>query len=124
MLEVRRSPIHGRGVFSTRRVTERSLLSTCPAFLVDNATRLAIHGSPLAGMFIDWDDEGTGALPLGLVSLVNHDGQPNCEVVLRDDDQLGPAVELWSLGALPAGEELTIDYLAGEPGHELWFRPR
>lgn len=122
MIEIRPSARHGRGLFAVRRIPGGTLVSTAPALLVDNDTRLALGDSPLAGMFVDWDDDGTGALPLGAVSLVNHAAAPNCEIALLvGDEDVGPAVELWTLSAIAVGEELTVDYVAGDPGRPLWF---
>lgn len=121
MFEVRRSDRHGRGLFATHALPPGTLLSTVPAVLVDNDTRLLLEDSTLSGMFVDWDDEGTGALPLGPLALLNHAGEPNCEIAVADDDVLGPNVQLWTLGRVDAGDELTIDYVAGDPERSLWF---
>lgn len=121
MFEIRPSGLHGRGLFATRHIAGGELVSTAAAVLVDNDTRLLLEGGTLAGMFVEWDGDGTGALPLGPLAFVNHDDMPNCELAVLDDEVLGPAVQLWSVSPVDPDEELTIDYLAGDPERTLWF---
>lgn len=123
MLQIRPSDRHGRGLFATRRLPPGVLLTTAVAVPVDDETCQRLGGSALEGMFVEWDDEGTAVLPLGPLALVNHADRPNCEIVLDDDEELGASVQLWSLSAIGRGEELTIDYLAGDRDRTLWFEP-
>lgn len=118
-LEVRRSTIHGQGVFARRRI---------PA-----ATRIIEYtGELISAEEADrrYDDDSIGhhtflfALGNGLcidaraagnmARFINHSCEPSCEAV-----EIGDHVWIEAIREIAAGEELTYDYgYAWEPGDE------
>lgn len=91
MIEVRRSPVHGRGCFATRAIAAGRLIGTCTA-------------EPTAddGPHVLWI---AGERPVVITNefrFLNHAAAPNAEL----DDSL----EVHALRPIAAGEEITIHY--------------
>ena len=94
---VKKSPIHGRGLFAKRNIPADTRIGT-------------IEGVPTKreGSYVIWSESKSGTWE-GLritndLRYVNHDKRPNA--AFYDD-------ELWSLRAIRAGEEITHDYGEG-----------
>lgn len=114
---VRRSPIHGRGVFAltpiaagTEIITYRGRLLTHPqadhryAEAASNHTFLFTLNERYV---IDANVDGNSA------RWINHSCQPNCEavqVVAADGDPRRDRIVIQALRDIAAGEELTYDY--------------
>jgi SET domain-containing protein len=88
--------------------------------IVPQQHRALLDRTILHDYYFQWDDgpenEGRGAVALGLVSLCNHSRQPNARA------QRNPArhtLDLVALSPITAGDEITIDYDCA-----LWFEPR
>jgi uncharacterized protein len=117
-LAVRRSPIHGRGVFALRPIPKGTRIIEYEGERIDDAEALArypeaMHGENHTFIFevapdlnIDGGSGGNSA------RFINHSCEPNCETV---DEDCRIFVE--ALRDIAAGEELTYDYNidAGEP---------
>lgn len=105
-LEVRKSPIHGKGVFATRRIAPNRKLG------VYGGVRTRRNGTYV--LWVEYD-EGVvvginGRTPL---RYLNHAARPNA--VFYGD-------ELFALSEIQAGDEVTIDY--GEDWAQAEPRPR
>lgn len=98
----------GRGVIATRDVAAGEVIETAPVVPFDGDLPEELSGLPF-----DWGNYE--AIVLGLTQLVNHDDDPNCEVI-RDLD--GLTVELIAKRDIRAGEELSHSYKC-----PLWFTP-
>jgi SET domain-containing protein len=61
----------------------------------------------------DFDGDGRGALPLGLIALCNHSPRPKARA---RRNHAAETLELVALAPIAPGEEVTIDY-----GCSLWF---
>lgn len=107
---VRRSPIHGRGVFALGAITrgERLLDYTGERIAWDEACRRYEESGTLGHTFffdigddrvIDGGSRGSAARWL------NHGCAPNCEATLE-----GSRIVIAALDPIAPGEELTIDY--------------
>jgi uncharacterized protein len=91
MVEVRRSPIHGRGCFAASDIASGQLIGRGEARSVSED-----------GKYVLWVD---GERPVEIINkwrFLNHASDPNACI----DD----ALEVWALRAIKAGEEITIDY--------------
>ena len=108
---VRRSKIHGRGVFAARRIRKGTRVVEYTGEIVSEAEadRRIAHRTRVFlfdlrdGTFIDGDPNAPG-------SCVNHGCEPNCYT-----EQAGRRVFIVSARTIEPGEELTYDYLI-EPG--------
>jgi SET domain-containing protein len=110
-VEVRTSPLHGRGLYATRALRHDEVVVEAPALILeaDEVDALAEHR--LASYLVAWDEERAG-VPFGVVSFTNHAPEPNAHLVV-DHDAL--TVSLVTLRRVAAGEELTIDYGEDHP---------
>ena len=112
LIEVRRSPVHGRGLFALAPMARGSVVGTYEGRRYSSAQASRKH----------WDDgltylfglsDGTiidGAEGGNALRHLNHACAPNCEAVEyhEPNGQLGLRIE--TLRAVHAGEELTLDY--------------
>ncbi|MHB8508375.1 MAG: SET domain-containing protein [Candidatus Dormibacteria bacterium] len=110
MIEVRPSPIHGRGVFATQSIQAGQLIESCPVLRFPAAQRELIDQTLLFEYYFDWD--GDGGLALGYGSLYNHSGTPNAEY-LKDIDS--DTVRIQAITTIAAGEEITFSYSGPTP---------
>lgn len=112
-LEIRDSPIHGRGGFATARIPAGTLLIEYAGERIDAAEarrRAAAHagaaGAPHTFVFAiddDWAvDAGVGGND---GRWLNHSCAPNCDAIVEDG-------RIWieTLRDVARGEELTYDY--------------
>jgi uncharacterized protein len=91
MVEVRPSPIHGRGCFATTAIADGQLIGRGRARPVteDGPYVLWVEGDRPVEILNEW-------------RFLNHAHDPNACI----DDSL----EVWALRAIDPGEEITIDY--------------
>jgi hypothetical protein len=114
---LRRLPGKGRGVIVTTDVGADQLLLTDPCHLLSANDCRKLEGMSLHGhYFAHPRNKGEGCLVFGPISLINHSAIPNCHLKWIDLLEIGWIVKLYTRQALPAGEELTIDYDC-----PLWF---
>lgn len=111
LIEVRPSPIHGRGVFAARRIRtgiriieytgERTGHAEADARYEDDE-----HERPHVLLFIVDDETVIDAANGGSEArFINHSCDPNCEAVVDGD-----RVFIESIRDIPRGAELTYDY--------------
>lgn len=108
-VKVKTSPIHGRGVFA--------LINMAKGAIVDHGHLLVLpenepEDGSLIGQYVFEFSSRRNCVLLGLVSLCNHDEQPNVEVEI-DTENL--TYRLIAVRSLRRGEELLVDY-----GSEYW----
>lgn len=118
-VEVRRSPLHGLGVFARTTIRAGAVVERCPVLLLEPEDADQLATGSLSGHLYDWGD-GRAAVALGYGSLYNHDHEPNAEYASHEDPAEIVIVARRDIGA---GEELFIDYTGGGQ-IELWFEPR
>lgn len=108
--EVRASPLHGRGVFATRRIEPDEVVHVAPVLVFSDAEYDHLAETLLVDYVFEWHEGGV-ALALGVGGLFNHDPKPNLRYELCDDDDPArPAHSYVAERRIKAGEELTIDY--------------
>jgi len=88
-LTIKKSNVHGLGVFSIKFIKQEASLGITHVFIGSDAIR-----TPLGGF-------------------INHSEEPNCE--LRYCTQYGGCEALWVLRDIEAGEELTLKYSRYDP---------
>jgi SET domain-containing protein len=97
---VRDSPIHGRGVFATRRIEpDETIIEGCREVLSDEAVE-ALPAEERGFLSVI---EGRYILMTPPSRFVNHSCNPNA----RGTDQSDVAIRV-----IEAGEEVTVDYVA------------
>ena len=104
LLEVRKSKIHGKGVFAGENIDKGVLLCVCPVLLVP--VKDPSNDGILGAYYYEWS-ETNHALVLGLVSLVNHSYKPNAKVYTVNSNK---TMQIYSLKSIRKGEELLVNY--------------
>ena len=117
-LYLKPSPLGGRGVYTANAIPAGSVVELAPVIVLSPADRIRIHATSLHDYYFVWDGEGA-ALALGFGSLYNHAEAPNLDYEMDYDFE---QVRFTARHAIGAGEELLIDYRAGDGEERLWFR--
>ena len=111
---VRRSPIHGTGVFAKRalRKGERIMEYVGERISHAEADRRYEHKAPDDNHTFLFTVDSRTVIDAGVdgndARWVNHSCEPNCETVIEDK-----RVFVETIRAIPAGAELTYDYMIG-----------
>lgn len=119
MLEVRQSPLHGQGVYASRRIRSGELLEVCPVLRLTAEDIDHVEQTSFRGYWFEWGD-GEGGLALGHLTLCNHSFAPNARV---ETDEAAGVIRVFASRAIAAGEEVLIDYTNGAGADWLWFDP-
>jgi uncharacterized protein len=110
--EVRRSRIHGQGVFARRAVPPRRKIGELTGELITIAeARRRAQGMDVVTIVEFEDDKALDVATDPCLRYVNHSCDPN--TYMR---RIGHRVEFYAIRRIRAGEELTCDY--GETHHE------
>lgn len=110
MIEVRRSPGRGRGVFARKFIPKGTIFERVPMIVFPEKELETEEGfSTLYHYCFEWG-KGTVALAMGYGSIYNHSYSPNA----RYDDLPQRTKEFSALRDIEKGEEITISY-NGEP---------
>jgi len=120
LVEVRRSPIHGRGLFAAAAIRKNALIAAAPLLIFTASDTRRILKTRL-GHYIFWIDETAKgdwicAVAFGPISLCNHSPKPNAWFEIDEENE---EVLLHAARGVRAGEEITIDY-GPEEGDDGW----
>lgn len=109
LIEVKRIPKKGRGVFARCDIPAGTVIETAPVLVVSEQD---METTELAGHCFLWS-KGKVGLPLGCGALYNHSYDPNAEYLDR-----APQTKIYrALRDIVTGEEITINY-NGSPHDE------
>lgn len=119
-LTIQDSKNKGKGVFALQDIEANTLLEISPVIVLSKKDTQLIHQTHLHDYYFAWgEDQQASAIGLGYISIYNHSSTPNCEHECNFEQK---TITIFSKSAIPAGEELTIDYNMGEE-KTLWFVP-
>ncbi len=110
-IKVRKSGIHGRGVFATRSIANGEFIMPYVGRIIPEleADELYGDGNEPNGIVLLFTLENgfviDGAVDGNDARFINHSCEPNCETY-----QDGDAIEIHAIRDIEAGEELTYDY--------------
>jgi uncharacterized protein len=110
-IEVRESPIQGRGVFARRRIGEGTRIIEYTGEVISDEEadrRYEDRTMPRHHTFLFSLDDGRcidGAVGGNDARFINHSCQPNCQAV-----ESGGRIWIEAIRPIEAGEELTYDY--------------
>ena len=104
-IQVRPSPIAGRGVFATRPIAQGALIEEAPVLLIDADV------PALDDYILKWDDaiddDRELVLPLGYGAIYNHGVTPNA---YWETDRVNLLMIIWAARDIAADEEILISY--------------
>ena len=109
---VKKSPIHGLGVFAAQDITEGELIEVAPIL------KLPIEEqNPMLGDYRYWwqgeNNMMSYVIALGYGSLYNHSNQPNCTFT---NNLQNNSIDFYSTRKIKKGEEIFVYY----GGDEYW----
>lgn len=105
MVEVKQSPLHGKGVFATRHIAKGELLVKSDMALVHVNENLP---EVLATLQFPWTEEYDAICISDAGSFFNHSLQPNAEV--RERDFVNLTQTFVAKTDIVKGDEITIYY--------------
>src|SRR4029077_895566 len=104
-LEVRTSPIQGRGCFTTRAIKKGEWIIEYTGRRLRFKEANQLYHERTATYLFRLSDNDTVIDGIGVASLVNHSCEPNCATIEQD-----ARLFYFALRDIAAGEELTLDY--------------
>ena len=121
---VRRSGIHGRGLFASKKIPAGTPIIEYTGEKIDKAEsnergwaqidRAKASGDAAVYIFtLDDEYDIDGNVPGNAARLINHSCDPNCEAVVEEDDKGRPEkdkVYIEAIKDIAKGEELTYNY--------------
>ena len=110
---VRSSPLHGAGVYATRRIRKGQLVLEYTGPRISAEESEGMYGDNEITYLFGLQDGKTVIDGFGMAAFVNHSCTPNCET-----DEIDGRIWIIALRDIRAGEELTYDYnlYDAEPG--------
>lgn len=110
-VEVRTSPLHGRGLFASTGIPAGALIGIYPLLILSHEDTARLKATRVYHyvFYVDEREDGAmrAAVAFGNISMCNHSRQPNSGFIV---DAEAETVTLTSLVALSEGDEILIDY--------------
>ena len=103
-------------MYTAEFIPAGSIVELAPVIELSVTERAIIHTTALHDYYFLWG-EGA-ALALGFGSLYNHSATPNVDYEM---DYEYRQIRFSALQQIEPGEELLIDYMAGDEREGLWF---
>jgi SET domain-containing protein len=105
-------------MFCTEDIQKGSVIEICPVIIIPGEqARLIMREHILYSYYFEWNKDSI-ALALGYGSLYNHAEKPNAFFEINPGEE---QIVFKAERRIRAGEEILVDYHAGNPGAELWF---
>lgn len=105
MVEIKQSPLHGKGVFATQNILKGTIL------VISHMVKIHVNENLpelLATLQFPWTEEYDAICLSDAGSFFNHCGTPNAEVIARDFENLTQTFAAKT--NITQGEEITIYY--------------
>ena len=110
----------GRGIFSTEKIPENTVIEISPVLVLSKKDRKQIEKTILFDYIFEWGDKRKKAcIALGYLSLYNHAYNANCDYEMDFDTNL---MSIKTVREIKKGEELFINYNAiADDASPIWF---
>lgn len=114
---VKKSGVHGRGVFAEENINEGDIIEECEIIFLNKKDTEMIDKTKLYDYYFGW--RGGSALALGKGSLYNHSYGPNA-FYKKDFNKM--KIIFIALKSIREGEEIFVNY-NGNPSNykKVWF---
>lgn len=118
LIEVRRIPSKGRGVFATAFIPEGTVFERVPVLVMPAKEMDVLQENTVLSHYLFAWGKNTVAMALGFGSLYNHSYSPNACY----EDVSGQMKNYIAIRDIQAGEEVTINYNGDSDSTEaVWF---
>jgi SET domain-containing protein len=111
LVEVKQSPLHGRGLYAAANILSGSQIGSWPVLVLDTADTAQLKNTRLYHYVFYVDETADGAMraavAFGPISMCNHSAAPNATFEVHGDQAI---VTLCAARDIQAGEEILIDY--------------
>ncbi len=115
--EIKKSSIHGRGVFAMQMIHQGETLEVCHLLLLNEKETKFLDETKLYDYYFLWDHGS--ALALGNGSFYNHSYNPNAKY---ERDFSTTTLKFIALKTIQKGEEITVNYNGDPTSQEkVWF---
>ena len=112
---------HRYGMYCTEDIQRDSVIEICPIIVIPGEqAKEIVRGYVLYEYYFEWKRDAI-AIALGYGSLYNHSPKPNA---VFEPDYKGQYIIFKALADIPAGQEILVDYHAGNPDEKMWFEIR
>lgn len=125
-IEVKASPVHGRGVFATEDIPTHTCIEICPAVafakdMLDEWWREQEEKHVLTEHVFHHDKGALGqAIVFGYGSIYNH-RIPNNALFRWSEVMAEPAMEFWTVAPIKKGEEIFTRYCTFQSDEWWWI---
>ncbi len=108
-IEVKDSPIHGRGVFATSDIDAGEVLEECHFFTLSH-TKTSVNDASLYQMVFCWPmcNKECHAVVLGYGSIYNHSDDNNAT---WDTDEWRRLYRFYATRPIKSGQEILLNYM-------------
>jgi len=117
-IKVKKSKLHGRGVFATKDIQKGEIIEICHALVLSKSDTKKIDDTDLYNYYFSWKG-GQSALALGHGSLYNHSYTPNAKYIKHASSKI---ISFVALQTIKSTQEITINYNGNPLSKEkVWF---
>jgi len=103
-IEIRRSVIHGWGVFAKQKINQYTLLEEAPYFAVPDEQ---LSYAPECERYSYWLTDNSQLIGMGYAGLYNHSDSANASYEI---DYVNQVIRHYSIFDIEANQEITLDY--------------
>ena len=111
LVEVKQSPLHGRGLYAAMPIESGNLIGTWPVLILDAGDTSRLKNTRLYHYVFFVDETADGAMrtavAFGPISMCNHSPAPNALFSVNADNA---TVSLSAARNISPGDEILIDY--------------
>ena len=120
-ITVKKSKLHGRGVFSKIDFKKGEIIEECPVILIPMNEEKFLDKTFLYNYYFEWDKKNV-AIILGYGSIYNHSHNANTEF---DSNPKNMTMFLTAIKNIKKGEEITVNYNGNhDDKKKVWFEKK
>ena len=120
ILEIKKSPKRGRGVFAMADIKAGVVIEISPVIVLSAKERKIVEQTLLFDYIFEWgENKKKACVALGYVSLYNHNYNANCEYEMDFKKRI---MTITTVKNIKKGEELFVNYNANPNDKtKVWF---
>lgn len=115
---VKRSKLHGKGVFAAKNISTKETIEFCETILISKDEIKYLNKTNLGNYLFSWKG-GNFVIALGNGSLYNHSYNPNARYIKKYREG---KLKFVTIKKIMKGEEITVNYNGSpESKEKVWF---